>query len=156
MTLDFSRLWRPTDKPISKPSTAASGGMSECALVPNACRRGRKDGGLAQILQRGPPAWRDRAQGADLITQSRWRHQPAIVTRPGNSTFRRSREWDQSTSGPGSNRRWMTVQCQVTIHKLVWPTTALLLVLGFRASRRADLTRLYLSSLRATGTANLW
>ncbi len=39
---------------------------------------------------------RERAQGADLVAQSRWRHQPAIVKRPGNSTFRRSREWDRS------------------------------------------------------------
>ena len=49
-------------------------------LVPNVCRCGRKDGGLAQILQRGPPAWGDRAQRPDLVAQSRWRYQPAIMT----------------------------------------------------------------------------
>jgi transposase InsO family protein len=40
-------------------------------------RRGRKVGGLAQILQRGSPAWGDRAQGPDLVDQSRRHHQPA-------------------------------------------------------------------------------
>lgn len=36
------------------------------------------------------------------------------MTKPGNSTFRRSNEWEQSRNGRGSNRRWMKVQWQVT------------------------------------------
>ncbi|WP_292572350.1 helix-turn-helix domain-containing protein [Mesorhizobium sp.] len=35
-------------------------------------------------------------QVPDLVAQSRWRRQPAIVRKPGNSTFRRSREWYRS------------------------------------------------------------
>lgn len=69
------------------------GGVPECPLVPDACGRARKVGGLAQILQRGAPTWRDRPQGTDLVDQSRWCHQSAIVRQPENCTFRRSKEW---------------------------------------------------------------
>jgi len=54
-------------------------GESQKLLVPDPCRCRWKVGGLAQILQWGPPAWGNRAQGSDLVDQSRWRYQPAIV-----------------------------------------------------------------------------
>ena len=53
--------------PSSKPSTAVSRRVHERPLVPDACGRARKVGGLAQILQRGSPAWGDRPQAADLV-----------------------------------------------------------------------------------------
>lgn len=31
------------------------------------------------------------------LLNHKWRRQPAIVKRPGNSTFRRSKEWYRST-----------------------------------------------------------
>lgn len=83
-------------------------GSSPATGMPEKYRR------MDDQLQRGAPAWGDRAQGPDLVAQSRWRRQPAIVRKPGNSTFRRSREWYRSRNGRGSNRHWMTVQGQVT------------------------------------------
>lgn len=59
---------------------------------------GLKDGGRAQILQRGAPAWRDRSQASDLVDQSRRRHQPAVVRKAGNFTF------GDPTSGIGPSR----------------------------------------------------
>ncbi len=56
VTLDFSR---PANRRIthsSKRSTGLPERVSERPLVPDACRRPRKDGGLAHLLQRGPPA----------------------------------------------------------------------------------------------------
>src|SRR6516165_5539258 len=67
--------------------------MLERALVSDACRRARKDGGLAQLLQRRTPAWGDRPKAADNVAQSRWRSQPANVKKPENSILRRSKDW---------------------------------------------------------------
>lgn len=53
--------------------------MHERALVHQPCGCARKVGGLAQILQRGAPTWRDRQQGADLIAGSLWRNQSVTV-----------------------------------------------------------------------------
>lgn len=73
------RLHRSFQRPVQ-------GGVPECSLVPNACRHGQKVGGLAQILQRGAPTWRAIGhKGTDLVDQSRWRHQPAVVKQPGKS-----------------------------------------------------------------------
>jgi transposase InsO family protein len=97
VTLDFSRSGKPNRQRLYRSlQWSLPSGVFERPLVPDACRCGRKDGGLAQILRRSPPAWGDRAQGADLVDQSRWRNQPAIVKGPGNSTFRRSNGWVQS------------------------------------------------------------
>ena len=95
----FWELMTPGGQPARwRPQRPLQGGVPERPLVPDPCRRRRKVGGLAQILQRGAPAWGDRAQGPDLVAQSRWRRQPAIVRKPGNSTFRWSRKWYRSTS----------------------------------------------------------
>lgn len=59
------------------------GGVPERPLVPDACRRRRKVGGLAQILQRGSAAWGHRQQASDLADESRWPNQPATVTKAG-------------------------------------------------------------------------
>jgi putative transposase len=84
VTLDFSRSGKPNRQRLYRSlQWSLPSGVFERPLVPDACRCGRKDGGLAQILRRSPPAWGDRAQGADLVDQSRWRNQPAIVKGPG-------------------------------------------------------------------------
>ncbi len=67
----------------------------ERPLVPDACRRPRKDGGLAHLLQRGPPARGDRQQASDLVAKIRQRAQPAAVKQAGNSSLRRSNKWDR-------------------------------------------------------------
>jgi hypothetical protein len=69
------------------------GRVNERALVPVACRGPRKDGGLAQMLQRASPTWGDRPEAANFVAQSRGRSQPATVIRSGNSAFRCSKEW---------------------------------------------------------------
>ena len=83
---DRQRIHRSLQRPLP-------GGMPERALVPQPCRRRGKDGGLAQILQRGTPARGDRPKAADHVAESRWRSQPATVKKPENSTLRRSKEW---------------------------------------------------------------
>ncbi len=60
VTLDFSRPGKPTDNASSSLQRQVPERVPERALVPDACRRPQKDGGLAQILQRGAPAWGDR------------------------------------------------------------------------------------------------
>src|SRR3954451_20575604 len=67
--------------------------MSERTLVPEPCRRPAKDGGLAQVLQRRAPTWRDRAKAPDYVAKPRWRSQPATVREPEKSNLRRSKEW---------------------------------------------------------------
>lgn len=70
--------------------------MPERALVPEPCRCPRKDGGLAQVLQRGTPARGDRPKTADNVTEPRRRSQPAAVTKAENSNRQRSKDWSQS------------------------------------------------------------
>ena len=66
VTLDFSRPGKPTDNAfIEALQRQVPGGVPERALVPDPCRRPRKNGGLAQVLQRGPTPQRDRLQAAD-------------------------------------------------------------------------------------------
>ena len=68
VTLDFSRPGKPTDNAfIEAFNGKLRAGMPVGALVPDACRRPRKDGGLAQVLQRGPTPQRDRLQGPDRV-----------------------------------------------------------------------------------------
>jgi 2-polyprenyl-6-methoxyphenol hydroxylase-like FAD-dependent oxidoreductase len=62
---------------------ASRSGMFERTLVPESCRRARKDGGLAQVLQRRTPARGDRPNAANNATQSRWHSQPAMVSKAG-------------------------------------------------------------------------
>jgi transposase InsO family protein len=59
---------------------------------------------LAQILQRGAPARRDRPEAADYLAKSRWRSQPAIVNGPEKSNLRRSKEWSHCKSFNGRLR----------------------------------------------------
>ena len=72
--------------------------MSERTLVPEPCRRPGKDGGLAQVLQRRTPPWGNRPKAADYVAESRWRSQPAIVSKPENSSLRRSKDGSQCKS----------------------------------------------------------
>src|SRR6478672_7611937 len=65
--------------------------MSEHALVPESCRRPRKDGGLAQVLQRRTPSWGNRPKDADNAAGSRWRSQPGIVSKAEKSNRQRSK-----------------------------------------------------------------
>src|ERR1044072_7094600 len=81
--------------------------MFEFALVPDACRRARKDGGLAQVLQRRTPAWGNRPKAADYVAESRWRSQPANVKKPEKSTLRRSKDWSHCTPLERGPRRLM-------------------------------------------------
>ena len=61
VTLDFSRPGKPTDNAfIEAFNGRVPGGVPERPLVPDTCGCARKDGGLAQILQRGSPARGDR------------------------------------------------------------------------------------------------
>src|SRR3974390_3103473 len=74
--------------------------MFERALVHEPCRRAEKIGGLAQVLQRGAPARRNRPKDADQRAKSRWRNQPATVTKPEKSNLRRSKLRPHCTSCP--------------------------------------------------------
>ena len=93
VTLDFSRPGKPTDNAFIE---AFNGRFrAECLNAHwflSLADAQEKIGGLAQVLQRGTPAWGDRAKDADYVAQSRWRSQPAIVTKPENSTLRRSKD----------------------------------------------------------------
>lgn len=60
------------DQPVNSP------------LVPDACRRAGKDGGLAQLLKRGSPARGDWPQASDLVASSCWHIQPVTVTEGRN------------------------------------------------------------------------
>src|SRR6476619_6665560 len=71
--------------------------MSEHALVPEPCRRPRKDGGLAQVLQRRTPSWGNRPKDADNAAGSRWRSQPGIVSKAEKSNRQRSKDWSHRT-----------------------------------------------------------
>jgi hypothetical protein len=64
--------------------------VPEHTLVPEPCGRSEKVRGLAQILQRRAPTWRDRAKASDYLVEPRWRSQPATVTEPEQSNLRRS------------------------------------------------------------------
>ena len=66
-------------------------GMPARALVPAPCRRPRKDGGLAQVLQRRPTPQRDRVQGPDIARRRQRRPRPAVMTKPGIPRTGRSR-----------------------------------------------------------------
>ena len=106
VTLDFSRPGKADRQRVHRSlQRPLPGGMPERSLVPEPCRCPAKDGGLAQVLQRGAPARGDRAEGADHVAQSRWRSQPAIVKKPGNSKPRRSKvrgvEQKPGNSKPG-------------------------------------------------------
>ena len=70
--------------------------VPERALVSDPCRRPRKVGGLARVLQRGSTAWGNRQQAPGVSHDSRRRIQPAGVTKPENSTFRRSNNWERT------------------------------------------------------------
>ena len=84
VTLDFSRPGKPTDNAfIEAFNSRLPSRMSERTLVPEPCGRPRKDGGLAQVLQRRTPARGNRPKTADNAAQSRWRNQPATVTKGG-------------------------------------------------------------------------
>ena len=74
------------------------GRMSEHALVPEPCRRPRKDGGLAQVLQRRTPSWGNRPKDADNAAGSRWRSQPGIVSKAEKSNRQRSKDWSHRTA----------------------------------------------------------
>ncbi len=52
-----------------------------------------------RVVQRGPPTWRDREQGADFVCSIRWRRQPAIVKKAGELYFRRPKEWTGARRG---------------------------------------------------------
>lgn len=78
----------------------------EClAAIPDTSISGRRVAReLTELVaRRGKPG--NRAQGSDLVDQSRWRRQPAIVKQPENSTFRRSKEWYRIKTRRGSNCR---------------------------------------------------
>jgi putative transposase len=70
VTLDFSRPGKPTDNAFAEAFNSRVR-SNERTLVHDACGRARKVGGLAQILQRGPPARGDRPQAADLVAEPR-------------------------------------------------------------------------------------
>lgn len=108
VTLDFSRPRAPTDHAFSEAFNGRLRGeclnaRSSCVRTDgaqgsrhDACRRGGKVGGLAQLLQHGSAARGDRQQTADLIAKSRQFNQHAGVTMPGKSTLRWSRAWTRS------------------------------------------------------------
>jgi hypothetical protein len=79
-------------------SRAATG---EHALVPDTCRRRRKAGGLAYILQRRTATRRDRKQGPDPADERRGRHQPVTLNEAGKLCVRAVQGWgsDQMTKG---------------------------------------------------------
>jgi putative transposase len=88
VTLDFSRPGKPTDNAYIEAFNGRFRAEWERPLVPEPCRRPRKDGGLAQVLQRRTPPWGDRPKDADYAAESRWRIQPATVSKPEKSSFR--------------------------------------------------------------------
>ena len=73
---DRQRLHRGLQRPLP-------GGVPERALVPDACRRPRKVGGLAQVLQRGSAARGHRQQAPGFPHDSRRRIQPAGTAEVG-------------------------------------------------------------------------
>src|SRR5947209_7047580 len=79
--------------------------MFERPLVHEPCGRSKKIGGLAQVLQRRAPTWRDWPEDANYLAESRWRIQPATVIEPENSSLRRSKEWSQSKEPENSSLR---------------------------------------------------
>jgi transposase InsO family protein len=88
VTLDFRRLGKPTDNAYTEVFTGRF--RAECLnahwFLTLADAAGKMEDWRRyynEARQRGG----DRAQGADLVAQSRWRHQPAVVKRPGNSIF---------------------------------------------------------------------
>ncbi len=84
VTLDFSRPGTPTDNAfIEAFNGRLPGGMPERPLVPDACRRRRKVGGLAQTLQRGSAARGHRQQASDHVDESQWPYQPVTVIKAG-------------------------------------------------------------------------
>src|SRR4051794_10315302 len=93
--------------------------MFEHALVPEPCGCPGKNGGLAQVLQRRTPAWGDRAKAPDYVAQSRWRSQPAAVTKPENSTRRRSKDGSHCKEPENSTLRRSKVrsQCRGTLFR---------------------------------------
>jgi putative transposase len=92
VVLDFSRPGKPTDNAFIEAFNGRfRAGVPVGALVPEPCRRPRKDGGLAQVLQRGPTPRRDRVQGPDIAHRTRRRCRPAVVTKPGISGTGRSK-----------------------------------------------------------------
>lgn len=101
VTLDFSRLGKPTDRLHRSVQQQAAIGVPERPLVHEPCRRPRKVGGLAQTLQRSPIPQRDRIQRPDCHALSRRRNQPVAVTKPENSIIRRSREGGSNASKKG-------------------------------------------------------
>ena len=105
VTLDFSRPGKPTDNAYIEAFNGRFRAECERPLVPEPCRRPRKDGGLAQVLQRRTPPWGDRPKDADYAAESRWRIQPATVSKPENSSLRRSKDRSQSKKPENSTLR---------------------------------------------------
>jgi hypothetical protein len=81
--------------------------MFKRPLVPDACRRAGKVGGLAQLLQRGSPTRRDWQQVTDLTAASRWRTQPVIVKTGPKLYPRPVQRLGAEQSRPDSRYRWM-------------------------------------------------
>ncbi|CAD5260475.1 hypothetical protein BOSE62_40043 [Bosea sp. 62] len=71
---DRQRLHRSVQRPFPQR-------VPEHALVPDACGCDGKDGGLAQLLQRGSAARGHRQQATDPAAKSRRDTQPAAVTK---------------------------------------------------------------------------
>ena len=100
VTLDFSQAGKADRQCVHRSvQRSLPSRMSERTLVPEPCRRPRKDGGLAQVLQRGTPTRGDRPKDADNVAESRWRSQPATVTKgrktlpAGDPKFSRRARW---------------------------------------------------------------
>ena len=92
--LDFSRPGKPTDNAFIE---AFNGRFrAECLnqhWFLTLCGRGRKVGGLAQILQRGTATRRDRQQGPDHADEIGGRHQPVTLNEAGKLCLRAVQGW---------------------------------------------------------------
>ena len=114
VTLDFSRPGKPTDNAFIE---AFNGRFrAECLnahwfLSLADAREKLED--WSRYYNEDRPLWGNRAKDPDHVAESFWRNQPAIVTKPENSTFRRSRKWSQIKWGAGSISSWMKEEAQV-------------------------------------------
>jgi putative transposase len=93
VTLDFSRPGTPTDNAFIE---AFNGRFrAECLntywFLNLADAREKLEDWSKYYNEERPHG----AKGPDSVAESLWRNQPAIVTKPENSTFRRSRKWSR-------------------------------------------------------------
>jgi hypothetical protein len=120
VTVDFSRPGKPTDRAVVRHwfkdngeglhrgvQRTVPGGVYERQPVPDPCRRLRKDGGLAQILQRGSTPRRDRIKVQEfdyIIVGAGSAGSPvarALSDNPGVSVL-------SIEAGPHGDRFWVT------------------------------------------------